>query len=774
MKYGGPFLLLASFLCSLHAQSRPRVDFNEAPTYQLPTNPFDVAAGDFNGDGKPDLAVATGGSLGGGGVLILLNDGNGWFGAPTFFAAADGVSHIAVADLNGDKKLDLACADSSGISVFIGQGDGRFRLTATNRTDAYTRWIAVSDFNGDGAPDLATTSSETNLLSVFLSDRAEKFFPSKKFYVGALPWGIAAGDFNRDGKLDLVTANWGGASTNSISLLTGLGTGDFSTPVLINLGMSPVVVSVADLDRDGKTDLLLCDGRMVTALLGSGTGTFRVVSQTAIVSGMAHDMEVADINGDGHPDVIAVTDGNAANVLVGNGDGTFAAASYGVGNSPDGLTLGDFNGDGRQDVVVANFFGSLSLLFQKSDGTFGAPVHQLVEGYWASFLLADFNGDQRLDILAGTGTMLSSRFGDGYGGFVVATNILGDFGPEMLMADLDGDGYKDLVSFNSSRRGHVLRGLRGGGFKMIGDVAFTNQPFKGAIGDFNNDGKPDLGIIGFPASLTIMLGNGDGSFSRSVVQSLGRLPMSLDKGDFNGDGKLDLAIGNYDGTLDVFLGGGGGIFDFTYRYDLGSDLLKALTAADFDGDGILDLVALVKHDDSAVTLLGNGDGTFTISGRYYTVSGPSAVAVGDINGDGFLDLVPVGYGFAHLLLGKGDGTFNDAGRFSVCESTEGVALGDINGDGELDLVISGRNSFEALLNQSNVRLDIERAEGSIKISWPGFTAGLRLEATTDISSINGWSSVWPQVLVGGRCYTVTNSLVSARRFFRLRKSVNTE
>jgi hypothetical protein len=310
------------------------------------TNPDSAAVGDFNGDGKMDLAVANEGSDN---VSILLGNGDGTFQAAVNYGAGTDPDSVAVGDFRGDGKLDLVVANyySNNVSVLLGNGDGTFQAAVNYGVSAPTS-VAVGDFNGDGKLDLAVANVFSE-VSVLLGNGDGTFQAAVNYGAGAEPAWVAVGDFNGDGKLDLAVAN---VDSNNVSILLGNGDGTFKAAVNYGVGTEPVSVAVGDFNGDGKLDLAVANyGSNVSVLLGNGDSTF----QAAVNYGAGAEpacVAVGDFNGDGKLDlaVANVATGNVS-VLLGNGDGTFqAAVNYGAGIG-ESVAVGDFNGDGRLDLA---------------------------------------------------------------------------------------------------------------------------------------------------------------------------------------------------------------------------------------------------------------------------------------------------------------------------------------------------------------------------------------------------------------------------------------
>jgi len=328
----------------------------------------------------------------------------------------------------------------------------------------------------------------------------------------------------------------------------------FSAPPLITVSEDPRQVAVADFNGDGILDLAAATDGGVDILVGKGDGTFP--TRTSIGKRGAWALTVADMNNDGIPDLVVNYQGGAytVGILLGNGDGTFQPAKqFAVGYSALAVAVGDFNKDGNLDVVVGQARErSIGVLLGNGDGTLQPVTSYTVPGagYPESLAVGDFNDDGNLDIAAANGDLHIFQ-GNGDGTFKPAA----DTGPanSIVAADVNLDGRIDIVSNN----GVYLN--EGGGAVSYIALKNASQLFGEslAIGDFNNDGKPDIVMPG----LGILLGRGDGTFAPPVSTYVdGPSSASLAVGDFNRDGKLDVVqiASIYDSQLALYFGNGNG------------------------------------------------------------------------------------------------------------------------------------------------------------------------------------------------------------------------
>jgi FG-GAP-like repeat/FG-GAP repeat len=351
------------------------VSFAAAGNFGAGSAPLSVAVGDFNGDGKQDLALPNNIEEGGT-VSTLLGNGAGHFGAARSFRAGGYPLSVAVGDFNGDGRQDLAVANSAtdDVSILLGDGAGGFSSSTNVGVGNEPYSVAVGDFNGDGRQDLAVANDFSNNVSVVLGDGAGHFTAAINFGTGTLSTAVAVGDFNGDGKQDLAVSNYG---TNNVSILSGDGTGRFSAAVNFGAGSGPFSVEVGDFNGDSKQDLAVPNGisNNVSILLGNGDGTFSAPTNFAVGSNPL-SVAVGDFNGDGKQDLAVPNyQSDTVSILLGDGAGNFSATiSLPGASGPAFVAVGDFNGDAKQDLAVASHDSSNVSIFLRACGTTPTPT----------------------------------------------------------------------------------------------------------------------------------------------------------------------------------------------------------------------------------------------------------------------------------------------------------------------------------------------------------------------------------------------------------------
>jgi len=733
--------------------------------------PSSIVAGDFTGDGRIDLAVAGWNpNSATNNVSVLLGNGDGTFQPAVQYATALSVpSAIVAGDFTGDGRIDLAVAGFADvntypftmgeISVLLGNGDGTFQPPVTYAVGSVPSAIVTGDFTGDGRIDLAVVGPDSALgytnmgeLSVLLGNGDGTFQPAVQYaMMGSYITAIAAGDFTGDGRIDLAVAGYNGNSNpilGEVSVLLGNGDGTFQPAVQYAVGSSPSAMVAGDFTGDGHLDLAVANGDSVSVLLGNGDGTFQ--PQVTYAAGLgAGGILAGDFNGDGKLDLAVVDEGSSGvSVLLGNGDGTFQPqVTYSVGFEPIAIVAGDFNGDGRLDLATMHRDETVSVLLGNGVGTF-EPLSQASNAVGLSpsaIVAGDFNGDGKLDLaVANSGSNdISVLLGNGDGTFQPqVTYAVGSSPIAIVEGDFNGDGRLDLAvvgyNYNSVTNTFVgevsvLLGNGDGTFQPAVQYAAGSVPSAIVAGDFTGDGRIDLAVAGSNNSVTtpmgevsILLGNGDGTFQPPVTYAVESIPSAIVAGDFNGDGKLDLAMAgsNYNyvtqtsvGAVSVLLSNGDGTFQPPVTYAVGS-FLNSILAGDFGGDGRIDLAVEGDNMPSQLTavwlLSGNGDGTFqpaetAATAVYGESSFDGPMVAGDFNGDGRIDLAVTEGAYnsvtnttvnaVSVFLGNGDGTFQPQVTYAVGSYPRAIVAGDFNEDGKLDLATpEDVNDVSVLLN----------------------------------------------------------------------------
>jgi hypothetical protein len=723
-----------------------------APFQPIPVGavPLGIAAGDFNGDGHLDLAVANSNyySFGSvpGTVSVLLGNGDGTFQPQVTYAVGNTPWAIVAGDFNGDGRTDLAAANygDNTISVLLGNGDGTFQPQVTYAVGSSPQAIVAGDFSGDGRTDLAiagtyydsATNTSVGQVSVLMGNGDGTFQPQVTYAVGSLPSAIVTGDFTGVGHIDLAVAN---SNSDTVSVLLGNGDGTFQPAVQYAAGSEePDAIVAGDFTGNGRLDLAVADRGDeqnggtdpggVSVLLGNGDGTFQ--PPIPYVVGPGPDSIVAgDFNGDGHTD-LAVANANyggsgTVSVLLGNGDGTFQPqVTYAVGSNPEAIVAGDFNGDGQTDLATANEVdGTLTVLLGNGDGTFTA-AQKFVTTPRATPLVADFNGDGTSDVLVidGAGNILYRQGIPGQPGTFQPPVTVNPNNPSRDIAWVPNtdqgpllasvDARDDAISFYAYRGGQFVR--------LSGSLPTGRLPAQLIAADLNGEGRDDLVIRNAgDGTLSVFFHAGPGALGTGSLPFLPPVTLPVGLGvadvqavDTTGDGRLDLVATNkLTGQVSVLHNGGDGFFAAPVRYRAGTGLsavdpggtpevssLEAtagVAAGPFNTGGPTDLVTVNPGSNTMDVLAGLGQGRFANPVTIDTPSPAQVVRVADFNDDGIPDVAVLSAKGISVYLGNDKGGFDPPVTYDAGPEPSGLTIADLNHDGNPDLLIG--NSYGDVL-----------------------------------------------------------------------------
>jgi hypothetical protein len=630
-------------------------------------------------------------------VSVINAPGDGTLQAVTNYAATfpQGITNlptaVAFADVNGDGVPDLVLLSrgSDTVEVFNGLGGGLFATTPSAAlalpTGAGAQSLVVTDLNADGMPDIAVADTALNEVSVFINFQHGIFQPRADYTVGRSPISIVAADFDNDSHVDLaVVSNVPDfiTQTYNVSILrqNPADVGKFLAPLLFDTGVTiPTGLAAGDVAQSGLPDLVVSGGSGVKRLVNTSTpGTFHFSPSAALTTTATAGVAIGLINSDTIPDIVAITRSSGGQILVfqGLGSGFFTSPiPFNLNALPTSVALGDLNGDAKDEVFVTTGTGTQSavaVFVNQSTFTtveFAAPVSYSVDNTPVS-VAVDINSSSNLvDEVAvansaGSGVTVLKPGGNATLQVSTELGVLSAVPSAVAVADLNNDHLQDLViasvptGFSFIDSVTILLNQGDGTFAALIPInvgsAFSGSselPLALAIADLTGDGLPDI-IVTNPGdeTITILANEGAGAFVPEPAIRLNQVPTGIVAGDFNNDGKIDLAIshtGTTTATQGVTILLGNGDRTFAAPTEVVTDISPiAIVAADFHQSNTnlqnpqLDLAVIDGAAAGMVQVLqGSGAGSFTKLAPQSAGANPTALAVGDINGDGFPDLI---------------------------------------------------------------------------------------------------------------------------------------
>jgi hypothetical protein len=614
-------------------------DYFDAPTagIDIGGSPAALAALDFDGDGELDLVAGSdGGDQSPGSVSFLRGDGLGGFtlvlqddpAEPGMqikaLPAGRGTRAVAVGNIDADAPLEVLALNSradaaQAISIFDGDGTGAFEPGGELPAGNAPQDLRLVDVDGDGTLDLIVVNGNDDSVSVQLGNGDRTFGAAVTYEVGTAPNRLALGDLDDNDTLDIATTN---SRSGDVTLLRGDGMGAFGQARTFVADAEPRVVALDDFTDDGLLDLVTAaqgggDGGSINLLRNRGDAILHAIED--VRANGPTGLTIADIDDDGLPDLISSGDSGEVMVQSSHPDGFMVSRTLDVGGRAIGVVAVDLNGDARPDIAaVDNRNDRVVVALATAAGGFGALQNYSVSVGPTGITTGDFNNDGRVDLAV-------AAIGPPGRAAVLLQQANGTFGPSRstdvddtpigiaaIQADCDANGYEDLIVTNlESDTISVLRSLGNGMFESMQTIQPNDAgggPIGLAVGDFNRDGISDFAVSnsvtpGGRASVRIFTGSCSAPYSLTASNNAGELVSAIVARDFTGDGVVDIGLINQTGNaIRVLSGNGTGTFNTRAGGPVSvSRMPVAIAAGDFDGDGRYDAVT-ANSDPSANNL----------------------------------------------------------------------------------------------------------------------------------------------------------------------------
>ncbi|WP_341903644.1 FG-GAP-like repeat-containing protein [Fluviicola taffensis] len=692
------------------------------------SNTRGITKGDFDNDGNLDIVVGNYGN----GYLnrysFVKGLGNGKFGTSISGGGGQLPGQVENSDLDGDGNLDLLLSHQTGITIYLGQGNGIFD-SLTTYVLSFPKCLTLGDINEDGTKDVVF-SIGTNLQALYGNIGApETFTLSGTFNVSGALSDVRLADMNGDNHLDIISV---GTSGVGISINNSGSLGTFATGIIYATGAGPFSLTVCDIDNDSDNDVINSN-------------------KTA----------------------------NTISVLKNSGSGVMGAATaYATGLGPENLVNYDINGDGFKDIAVVNGGSStISIFFGSSTGTLTLNQTTQCPGTPRCIVAGNFNGDSKIDFVTG---QLNAAYINSYVGNPSNNYVLPDIyalpnSPRSIHSnDFNGDGNKDLVFTNPlSNSFSISLGNGVGGFTLGSSFTTGTNPTSIISGDLNNDGKIDVVTSDSTSNqVSVFYGNGAGSFSAPTAYPAGTGPVSVRLGLLNADAFLDIVVANQStNNVSTLLSSSGSSFGAPVSVSVGTNPI-GIAIFDRDADGDQDIVSANKGSNNITRLTNDGLANFTSAGVTATAAGPVAIDAGDFDNDGDIDVVVLGTGGIGRLF-NATGTLTNT-SYSIPlptpQNPQDIKLLDINNDNKMDvlclyaegagysgnvILLMGNNAVNSAFNFSTYAANIKKFSTEVlprSFALGDFNNDTRIDLAVTNStskSINILLNTTPKITAGG-------------------------
>ena len=722
------------------------------PAQQFPTGdmPYGVAEGDFDKDGHPDLVVINDATprL----MTVLMGLGDAYFSTIASYPVQTSTHALALSDFDRDGLLDVAVTHGSnpwtppGLTIGLGLGGGVFEFSVYPLGFLPDDGIDAADFDQDGWIDLVVTGQGSAML---LPGQGDGSFARAVWHpLGASARSVTHADFDEDGWLDLAGSNRGG-----VTILTSRGDGTLEGPARFGDGEGVGDVDLADFNGDGLTDIATTNSlwNSVSVLLDQGDGTFVTHGAYTVETDPGASQgrrpvqaATADFNGDGNIDVVTANEGSAdVTVLMGNGDGSLSAGEgFAVGSWPASIAVADLDHNTFPDIVTVNIHSdSTTVLRGRGDGRF--VRRDYFAGYDLAFgTLGDFNGDTHPDLAT-----VSATLGRVY---IILGRGDGTFSPQwrqyfigvgfeyIAVVDCDADGHEDLVTTNPAS-GDVMVLFGNGDGTFIVNASY-GVATRGEIGSVGAGGNAHGDPVRDDVYVDVAAPPGTGDVTNIAPTYLASFPYAVESADIDNDGHVDLLTAGIYGAVTLLVGNGDGTFGDGVPYAASSNL-SSLVATDFDRDGWTDIAAGggtpgvaimynkgparpsveidIKPDDSPNSINPRSRGVIPVA-----ILGSDAFDVEDINARTLrfgTDAAPIAHKRAHSEDVNDDGFMDLVTHFRTQET--GIVCG------EESATLTGE-TFDGLPIETS---DSIQTVGCRDSRWPGtsFDNGRRHEEIAD-------------------------------------------